>query len=168
MEKPLYHIPMDLQGSTDTTPQCVDGHYLPWQCLSPAKAPLQDDPSTKIDRYDNILITTVSDDNPDPHNECGKVLDCREHDGTHYIVVAWWVERSQWAKAPNFKRKLPSDAPFEFILGGHVDVITSESVVELLPDDGRFCKTVIYHNNDILPAAECSASLPTVLLEGEW
>lgn len=78
--------------------------------------------------------------------------------GKHYLLVAWWFDRSTLAKArPKYKpyldKKWPLEEPFKYILGCQFDVIDTDTVVAKLPNDERFCKTMVYggvhHNHKI-------------------
>jgi hypothetical protein len=112
--------------------------------------PLPEDPAVKIGGFDNIMVTLVSPENGEPHNNPAKVLECRLHpDGTYFLLVSWWFERRALSKTlVGFKRYLdrrwPADAPFKFVLGCHFDVITNDAITEKMEDDERFCNSMVY------------------------
>jgi hypothetical protein len=161
IQEPLYQVSNESQGRADPKPLCCDKYGIPWQKLGLlTQVPLlNNNLSPIIDCFDNVLITTVSKDDSEPHNEPGKVLECRVHpSGKHYLLVAWWFERSALEKACSkyehyLNWKWPSREPFRFVLGCQFDVIDSDTVMVKLPNDGRFCNTMVYggvhHNHEI-------------------
>jgi hypothetical protein len=122
---------------------------------------------SKVGRFDDVMITTVSDEDGEPHNEPGRVLECRVHpSGKQYLLVAWWFNRSMLEKArPKYEHYLngkwplkgPLKAPFRFILGCQFDVIDSDTVLRKILNDGRFCMTMVYggvyHKHEIFSLA---------------
>lgn len=150
IEEPVYEISKESQGSADPRPYCCDKDGIPLQDLPLLdKVPLLNSLSI-INRFDNILITAVSDNDEKPRNEPGKVQECREHpSGKHYLLVAWWYDRKTLAKVrPGYWRylndKWPLEEPFKYILSCQFDVIDIDTVVARLPNDDRFCKTMVY------------------------
>ncbi|KFX86709.1 hypothetical protein V490_08919 [Pseudogymnoascus sp. VKM F-3557] len=146
----LYAVPDHLQGTTRPVPRPENSEEIPWTEMKITTVPLPTDPTVKIGRFDNIMVTLVSPDNGKPHNEPAKVLDCRIHpDGTYFLLVSWWFERRTLSKnLVGFKRyldrRLPVDAPFKFVLGCHFDVITNDAIAEKMTDDERFCDSMVY------------------------
>ncbi|ELR08629.1 hypothetical protein VC83_02258 [Pseudogymnoascus destructans] len=149
-DKRLYAVPDHLQGTVRPVPRPENSDEMPWIDMEITTVPLPEDPAVKIAGFDNIMVTLVSPENGNPHNEPAKVLDCRLHpDGTYFLLVSWWFERRALSKnLVGFKRYLdrrwPADAPFKFVLGCHFDVITNDAITEKMEDDERFCNSMVY------------------------
>lgn len=168
IEEPVYQISDESQGSADPRPRCCNQYDIPWQDLRLVnQVSLLDSLSSKIGRFDDVVITTVSDEDGEPHNEPARVLECRVHpSGKQYLLVAWWFDRSMLAKArPKYEHYLngkwpsegPLKAPFTFILGCQFDVIDSDTVLQKVPNNGKFCTTMVYggvyHKHEIFSLA---------------
>jgi hypothetical protein len=92
---------------------------MAWSDMEITTVPIPDNPTVKIGRFDNIMVTLSNPDNG-PYNEPAKVLDCRLHpDGTYFLLVSWWFDRHSLPKClVGFKRYLdrrwPVNSPFQF------------------------------------------------------
>lgn len=166
VEEPVYKISNESQGTADPRPRSCSQDDFPWEDLRLVNQAHLNSRSS-IGRFDDVIITTVSDEDGEPHNEPGRVLECRVHpSGKQYLLVAWWYNRSMLAKArPKYERYLnekwplkgPLKAPFEFILGCQFDVIDSDTVLRKVLNDGTFCTTMVYggvyHKHEIFSLA---------------
>ncbi|OAF60343.1 hypothetical protein VC83_03543 [Pseudogymnoascus destructans] len=178
IEEPVYQVSNESQGSADPRPRCCDQYDIPWQDLCLVnQIPLLNSLSSNIGRFDDVIITTVSDDDDEPHNKPGRVLECRVHpSGKQYLLVAWWFNRSMLAKAcPKYEHyltgKWPLKAGFKFILGCQFDVIDSDTVLQKVLNKGYFCTTMVYggvyHKHEIFsPASDKDENLEIIGISG--
>ncbi|KFY17819.1 hypothetical protein V492_00375 [Pseudogymnoascus sp. VKM F-4246] len=155
VEEPVYQVSNESQGSADPRPHCCNPYDIPWQDLRLVnQIPLLSSLSSKIERFDDIMITTVSKEDSKPHNEPGRVLECRLHpSGKQYLLVAWWHDRSMLAKARHKHKYHLTGKGHEFVLGCQFDVIDSNTILQKVVNNGEFCTTMVYggvyHNHEI-------------------
>ncbi|KFZ15571.1 hypothetical protein V501_02648 [Pseudogymnoascus sp. VKM F-4519 (FW-2642)] len=150
VDEPLYAVPKDLQGTTRPMPKPVNTQDIQWEEMQITAVPLLNDRTVQIHGYDDIMVTLVSSVNKRAHNEPAKVLDCRLHpNGTYFLLVSWYSDRRGLLKSVvgyenNIRSMWPADSPFEFVLGCQFDVITRDTIVSRIVNDGRFCTSMVY------------------------
>ncbi|KAL5344723.1 hypothetical protein ACLOAV_010415 [Pseudogymnoascus australis] len=159
VDEPLYVVPEDLQGTIGPMPKPINTQDTQWEQMQITAVPLLNDPTVQIHRYDDIMVTLVSSENRRAHNEPAKVLDCRHHpNGTYFLLISWYYDRTRLLSSVvgyenNIRRMWPADSPFQFVLGCHLDVITNDTIVSRLSNDGRFCTSMVYggptHNHEL-------------------
>ncbi|KFY03894.1 hypothetical protein V490_00060 [Pseudogymnoascus sp. VKM F-3557] len=167
VEEPVYQVSNESQGTADPRPHCCDPYDIPWQDLRLVnQIPLLSGLSSEVGLFDDIMITTVSKEDNEPHNEPGRVLECRVHpSGKQYLLVAWWHNRSTLAKARRkHKYHFLTGMGYKFVLGCQFDVIDSNTILQKVMNNGEFCTTMVYggvyHNHEIFSIAPNKGGSP--------